>query len=118
MYNLFRPWREEAEERLNVISRKTIRDAQAQHPGASEALSAWLAEAEKADWYTPQDVKQLYPKASVLSDNRVVFNIVGGRYRLLVHIQYQAQIILVKFFGTHRDYDRIDAATYGKPPHQ
>jgi mRNA interferase HigB len=75
------------------------------------ALKAWFAEARLARWTTPQDVKKRYANASIIANNRVVFNIKGNDYRLIVAIAYQVQYVYVKFIGTHAEYDRVDAAT-------
>lgn len=78
---------------------------------AREALRAWYAEASRADWASPEDVKRQFPKASVIAGNRIVFNIAGSAYRLIVSFNYRHRAGFVKFFGTHAEYDRIDAAT-------
>lgn len=75
------------------------------HADAKADIAAWLAEARTADWKTPHDVQARYPKASILKGGRVVFNIRGNRYRLLVQIDYVRGIILVLRAGTHADYD-------------
>jgi mRNA interferase HigB len=74
-------------------------------------LHSWHAEALKATWRTPHDIKERYPSASICGSNRVVFNVGGNRYRLVVEVQYQAGIVWVKFVGTHDEYDRIDVET-------
>jgi len=84
------------------------------HKGIKAARSqfeAWLDIADRAKWNNPEDVKASYPKASILKSSRVVFNIKGNDYRLVVRIQYQAGVIAIRFFGTHAEYDRIDAET-------
>jgi mRNA interferase HigB len=75
------------------------------------ALKAWLAEAKVAAWTSPQDIKNKYGNASIVSNNRVVFNIKGNDYRLIVAIAYRMQYIYVKFVGTHAECDNVDAAT-------
>ena len=94
----------------------TLRNLQSywQQPGRSAAegaLKAWFAEAKVAQWKTPQDVKARYANASILANNRVVFNIKGNDYRLIVAIAYRMQYVYVKFIGTHAEYDKVDAAT-------
>ncbi|RFO97352.1 addiction module toxin RelE [Rhodoferax lacus] len=80
--------------------------------GAAEgAFKAWLAEAKQAQWTTPQDVKSRYANASFIANNRVVFNIKGNDYRLIVAIAYKMQYIYVKLIGSHAEYDKVDAAT-------
>ena len=70
---------------------------------------AWLAIVGRAQWRTPEDVKASYPKASILKGSRVVFNIEGNDYRLIASVQYQAGVLAIRFFGTHAEYDKIDA---------
>jgi mRNA interferase HigB len=82
--------------------------------GDSEAsLKAWYAEAKNADWKTPEDIKAKYRSASFVADNRVVFNIAGNKHRLVVHVNYELKIVLIKFVGTHGEYDAIDASNVG-----
>jgi len=94
---------------MNVISKKTLVLFFEKHPNAKSALEAWHAEARKAQWQTPDDIKKEYASASFLKDNRVVFNIKGNDYRLIVHIDYKRRIVRVKFVGTHAEYDKINA---------
>ena len=94
---------------MNVISKKTLVLFYEKHPNAKSALEAWHAEARKAQWQTPDDIKKEYASASFLKDNRVVFNIKGNDYRLIVHIDYKRHIARVKFVGTHAEYDKINA---------
>jgi len=84
------------------------------HKGIKAARSqyeAWLAIVSRADWRNPEDVKASYPKVSILKAGRVVFNIKGNDYRLVAAIQYRAGAIAIRFFGSHAEYDRIDAET-------
>lgn len=78
------------------------------HPDSEEHLKAWYQIASKANWKNPQDVKDQYGKASILRDGRVVFNIRGNHYRLVVWINYDFFTIYVRFLGTHEEYDRTD----------
>lgn len=75
---------------------------------AKSALQSWHDEAMKANWTTPQEIKAHYRSASICGNNRVVFNIAGNKYRLIVEMQYQAGIVWVKFIGTHAQYDKIN----------
>ena len=75
---------------------------------AKASLEAWHAEALKADWCSPQDIKSKFRSASILKKGRVVFNIAGNKYRLVVAIDYVRKICFVKFVGTHKQYDKID----------
>jgi mRNA interferase HigB len=72
-------------------------------------LRAWYHEAAKAQWSSPHQVKQMYRSASVTGDNRVVFNIAGNKYRLIVKFNYEFHVDYIRFIGTHAEYDRIDA---------
>ena len=83
---------------------------QSGHRDAEGPLKAWLAEARSAHWNSPQDVKNQYASASILGNKRVVFNIKGNDYRLIVAIAYQMQYVYVKFIGTHAEYDKVNAA--------
>jgi mRNA interferase HigB len=94
-----------------VIARKILREYGDAHSDAKEQIDAWYAEATNADWKAPTDVKAKYGNASILQDGRVVFNICGNKYRLVVWINYAARTIYVRFIGTHEEYDEIDAQT-------
>jgi mRNA interferase HigB len=86
----------------------------ASHKGIKAARSqyqAWLDIVGRAQWRNPEDVKASYPKASILKSSRVVFNIKGNDYRLVARIQYQAGVLAIRFFGSHAQYDKIDAET-------
>ena len=98
---------------MRVIAVATLRAfwERPAHRDAEEPLRAWYAEATHASWLQPSDVKAQYRSASVLKNRRVVFNIKGNDYRLVVAISYKLQIAYVKFVGTHRAYDAIDAQT-------
>jgi mRNA interferase HigB len=78
---------------------------------ARAQLDAWRAIAEKANWRSPQDLKQSHPKASILKSGRVVFNIKGNDYRLVTLVRYQNGVLMIRFFGSHEEYDQIDAET-------
>jgi len=84
------------------------------HKGIRAARSqfdVWLAIAVRAEWRNPEDVKQSHPKASILRGGRVVFNIKGNDFRLVAALNYQAGVLVIRFFGTHAEYDEIDAET-------
>jgi mRNA interferase HigB len=93
---------------MNVISKRTLVQFYEMHPQAKTALEVWHADARKSEWKTPDDIKRVYASASFLADNRVVFNIKGNDYRLVVHIDYKRKIVRVKFIGTHAEYDKIN----------
>lgn len=100
---------------MRIIARRTIREHW-EKPGRADSeqpLKAWVREVANASWGTPADIKAAYRSASFVGDNRVVFNIGGRKYRLVVHVNYEAKIVFVKFVGTHEEYDAIDAATVG-----
>ncbi|MDD2785221.1 MAG: type II toxin-antitoxin system HigB family toxin [Sulfuricurvum sp.] len=94
---------------MNVISKKTLVLFYENHPQAKTPLEVWHSDVRKAQWETPDQIKREYSSASFLRDNRVVFNIKGNDYRLIVHIDYKRKIIRVKFIGTHSEYDKINA---------
>ena len=81
------------------------------HPDAQQALQAWYHDARQASWRSPADITNTYRNASIVANNRVVFNVRGNLYRLVVAIQYQHGIIYIRFVGTHSEYDAIDVAT-------
>lgn len=96
----------------DVVERYFV--ARAGHRGIKAARAqydAWRAIAEKAQWKTPEDVKRSHPKASILEGGRVVFNIKANDYRLIALVQYQNGIMMIRFFGTHEEYDQVDAET-------
>lgn len=94
---------------VRIISRKRLIDFWQNHPDAEQPLRAWYAETKKAKWRTPADVKSLNRNASILPNNRVVFNIKGNVYRLVVVIEYRLEIVFIRFVGAHQEYDKIDA---------
>ena len=98
---------------MRVIARKRLKDFWEipEHRDAEQALKAWFYEAKHADWKTPSDIKAKYASASILHNNRVVFNIAGNKYRLVVEIHYKSGIIFIRFIGTHAEYDEMDAET-------
>ncbi len=94
---------------MNVISKRTIVKFYEKYAQSKSSLEVWYADAKKSVWSTPDDIKKVYSDASFLADNRVVFNIKGNDYRLVVHLDYLRKIIRVKFIGTHSQYDKINA---------
>ena len=99
---------------MRVIARRTLREfvdslaGQKDQPAVKAALDAWFAEVGKAMWTTTADVKRLYATASIVSAERIVFNIKGNDYRLVVSVDFEKSIVWIKWVGTHRAYDRID----------
>ena len=94
---------------MRIISVKTLRDYWQDHRDVKAALDSWHAETKNAQWKIPDDIKQRYPTADILPGNRVVFNIKGNRYRLVVKIHYNTGIVYIRFVGTHAEYDKINA---------
>ena len=95
---------------MRVIAKRTLKKFW-ETPAYSDAqapIESWYEETIKANWVTPQAIKSQYANASICKNNRVVFNIGGNKYRLIVEIQYQAGIVWVKFVGTHAQYDKIN----------
>jgi mRNA interferase HigB len=79
------------------------------HSDSEQQLKSWFQETSNAEWKNPNDIKIEYPSASILADNRVVFNIKGNKYRLIVRINYDYGMTWIRFVGTHAEYDKIDA---------
>ncbi len=96
---------------MRVIAKRTLRRFWEQHPDAQRPLEAWHEETLKARWKNPQQVKQQFGAVSVLKGGRVVFDIGGNKYRLILAMDYGRQACYVKFIGTHRQYDAVDAET-------
>ena len=94
---------------MRIISRKTLREYWERHPESEHPLLAWYQEVRQADWPTPASVMDRFPNASILGDDRVVFRIRGGNYRIVARIFYSARYVYMRFVGTHREYERINA---------
>lgn len=94
---------------MNIISKRTIILFYEKYPDAKTPLEIWYSDAKKAAWKTPQEIKNYDRSASVIGDNRIVFNIKGNDYRLIVHVDYLRGFMRVKFVGTHEQYNKIDA---------
>ena len=94
---------------MRIIAKRALRVFWERHPQAKGPLEAWHQEVALADWAHPSTVKEQFSSASLLRDNRVVFNIGGNKYRLVAKINYPFRIVYVRFVGSHREYDRIDA---------
>lgn len=99
---------------MRIIARRTLRQfvdslaGQKDQPAVKAALDAWFDEVSKADWKSSADVKRLYATASIVSAERIVFNIKGNDYRLVVAVDFEKGIVWIKWIGTHKAYDRID----------
>ena len=94
---------------MRVIAKSALREFWEQHPDSRQALIAWHKVVERADWSAPAQVKSMFPSASILRNDRVVFNIKGNTYRLVVHIIYNRRRVYIRFVGTHAEYDAISA---------
>jgi len=96
---------------MRIIAVKTLRDFWTSHADAEQPLKAWYKEASDSRWGGPAEIKRRYPSADILPGNRVVFNIKGNTYRLIVKIHYNTGIIYIRFVGSHAEYDKVDAGT-------
>jgi len=96
---------------VRIISIASLKRFWETHNQAEQPLRAWVDEVSKAQWKTPQDIKDKYRTADFLSNNRVVFDIKGSHYRLIIAVAYRFQAVYIKFVGTHAEYDRINANT-------
>ncbi|MDE0221635.1 MAG: type II toxin-antitoxin system HigB family toxin [Spirochaetaceae bacterium] len=94
---------------MHIIAKRTLREYWQEEPRAEQPLKSWYAIASKADWSSPTDVKQAYRTASIVGNDRIVFNIAGNRYRLIVRFDYAGRLGFVRFVGTHAKYDAVDA---------
>lgn len=90
---------------MNLLGKKLLYDFKEKHADARSHIDSWEAEVEEAQWAAPHNLKARYPKASILSNQQVVFNICGNKYRLLAQVNYKNNIVLVKKIGTHKEYD-------------
>ena len=93
---------------MRIIARRTLKVFWEKHRMAEQPLKSWYREAAQADWESPADIKCGYRHASFIKGNRVVFNIGGNKYRLVVHVNYDFRILYIRFVGTHSEYDRIN----------
>lgn len=94
---------------MRVFAKKILREFWEKHNDSEQQLKTWYKEASKAKWSSPTEIKAEYAKASILKSSRVVFDICGNKYRLIVEINYERQWAFIKFIGTHNQYDKIDA---------
>jgi mRNA interferase HigB len=96
---------------VRIIARRALREYWDKHADAEQPLRAWYYDVLRADWKSPADVKSVYASASIAGENRLVFNIGGNKYRLVVAVNCKYRMCYVRFIGTHRAYDSIDVAT-------
>jgi len=95
--------------KVRIVAKGTLRTFWTKHKDCEEQLKSWYNEVSKTNWNNPNELKKEYPSASILEDNRIVFNIKGNNYRLIVKINYEYKILWIKFIGTHGEYDKINA---------
>jgi mRNA interferase HigB len=96
---------------LRVIAKKILREFWTKHSDCEQQLKAWYQETLNAEWKNTNEIKLAYPTASIICDSRIVFNIKGNSYRLIVKINFDYQMIWIRFIGTHAEYDKINAKT-------
>ena len=97
---------------MQIIAKRTLRLFWSVHPQAEAPLTTWFAAVSAASWTGPADVKRgIGASVDFVKDNRLIFNIGGNKYRLVVHVAYPFKRVLIKFIGTHKAYDRIDPET-------
>lgn len=94
---------------MRIIAKRTLKEFWGKHPDSEEPLKAWYDEALKADWKSFNDIKAEFGSASILGNDRIVFNIKGNHYRLIVMILFAKGKIFIRFVGTHKEYDKIDS---------
>jgi mRNA interferase HigB len=97
---------------MQVIARRTLREFWARHPHAEGPIRAWFAITSKAQWKNPTDIKRQFGNTvDFVGDNRVIFDLGGNKYRPVIHVSFTFGRVLIKFIGTHSEYDRIDPET-------
>ncbi|GAB4028169.1 type II toxin-antitoxin system HigB family toxin [Spirosoma koreense] len=96
---------------FNIIARRTLLDYCKLYPQAANALRQWYAELQEKEFTNFNELKAVYGNASLIADDRVVFNIMGNKFRLVVRVVFSYKTIQIKWFGTHAEYDKIDVAT-------
>lgn len=94
-----------------IFAKSTLREFWEKHPDSEQYLKSWFETAMNSEWRTPSDVKKTYANVSILKDSRMVFNIKGNAYRLITKFNFEKQWIFIRFVGTHKEYDKIDANT-------
>ena len=94
-----------------IFAKSTLREFWEKFPDSEQYLKTWFDTAMSSNWKSPTDVKQTYANASILKDSRIVFNIKGNSYRLVVKFNFEKQWIFIRFIGSHKEYDKIDANT-------
>lgn len=93
-----------------IVAKRTLREFWIKNPDAEQPLKTWYETAKNSSWKSPNDIKELYGSASILKNNRIVFNIKGNSYRLIVKFNYERGWAFIRFIGTHKEYDNVDAS--------
>lgn len=96
---------------MRIVAIQTLKDYIRSYPAAEQSLLSWYQEVGDAEWHSPNELKNHYGNASILSNKRIVFNIHGNSYRLIVDIEFRLKIVFIVWFGPHKAYDKIDAKT-------
>lgn len=96
---------------MQIFSKRTLRSFWEKYGDCEQALKSWYKEANSEIWKSPNDIKSKYPRASILKNGRVIFDICGNKYRLIVAINYEKGWVFIRFVGNHSDYDKINAET-------
>ncbi|MBS1972923.1 MAG: type II toxin-antitoxin system HigB family toxin [Bacteroidetes bacterium] len=96
---------------MRVIAKKILRKFWEKHKDCEQQLKSWYQEVSKTEWTSPNDVKSEYPSASIIGNDRIVFNIKGNTYRLIVKINFDYRMVWIRFIGTHAEYDKVNAKT-------
>ena len=96
---------------MRIIAVKTIKNYIVKYPQSEQSLLAWYGEISNTEWNSPNQLKEQYKNASIINSKRVVFNIHGNTYRLIVDIEFRLKIVFIVWFGTHKEYDKINAET-------
>ncbi len=94
---------------MRIIAKRTLREFWERHPDSKEQLQAWYKTVSDERWDSPARVRDIYPRASIIGNNRVVFRIRGNRYRLVAEVFYPGQLVYIRFVGTHEQYNKINA---------
>jgi len=94
---------------LRIIAKRTLREFWEQNPDSEQQLLSWYRETSKVEWESPNEIKKQYASASILKNSRIVFNICGNKYRLIVEINFPRKWVFIRFIGIHKEYDKIDA---------
>ncbi|MCZ2460419.1 MAG: type II toxin-antitoxin system HigB family toxin [Chitinophagales bacterium] len=97
--------------KFSVIAKKILREFWKKHTDCEQQLKAWFQEAAKAEWRNPNEIKTEYPSASIIGNDRIVFNIKGNSYRLIVKINFDYQVVWIRFIRTNSEYDKVNTKT-------